>query len=297
MSKPIVVYTDGACSGNPGPGGYGVVIEDADGIREYAGHAKQTTNQRMELKAAVVGLANTPEGSEVVLHSDSAYLIRAWREGWLARWQKNGWRNSKREPVANQDLWQSLLQLASTRQVTWKKVAGHAGDERNERCDYLARAASKNETAKATVERKPYLLVLNKGENTAMYMDVAQRRIVKTLPVDKNPHEVVVSPDGKFAYITCPGSNTLLILDNQAMSIAQRVSHPDFDLPHGLALTRDGKQLLVASTGSGQLLVFDLPAWEARQMITTGQKMACRLALTPDERHAYNNARQYVDLF
>ncbi len=285
MSKaPIIVYTDGACSGNPGPGGYGVVIESAAGIQEFSGREERTTNQRMEMLAAVVALENTPEGSEVILHSDSAYLIRAWHDGWLDKWQRNGWRNAKGDPVANQDLWQRLLNLAAKRKVKWVKVAGHAGNQRNERCDYLARTAIKGGTV---VEKTGHLLVLNKDEDTVMYVDIAARRIVKTIPVDKNPHEVVISPDGKQAYVTCSGGDTLLAFDNETMTLTKRVTHPDFRFPHGLAITRDGKRLLLASTRSGKFFIFNLPSLEVKQVYATGQEAVHMVSLTPDERLAY----------
>jgi len=171
-NETIVVYTDGACSGNPGPGGYGVIIKSTAGIKELFGREEQTTNQRMEMLATVVALENTPEGSEVIIHSDSAYLVRAWREGWLDKWQRNGWLNAKGDPVANKDLWQRLLSLAARRRVRWEKVAGHAGNELNERCDYLARMAIKGGD---TMTKTGYLLVLNKDEDTVMYVDIADR--------------------------------------------------------------------------------------------------------------------------
>lgn len=289
MSKSVIIaYTDGACSGNPGPGGYGVVLENETGIQEFSGREDQTTNQRMEMLAAVVALENTPEGSEVALHSDSAYLIRAWHDGWLDKWQRNGWQNSKREPVANQDLWRRLLSLAAGRKVQWVKVAGHAGNPRNERCDYLARTAIKGGTGMDTnLTAAGHLLVLNKDEDTVMYVDIAARRVVKTIPVDKNPHEVVISPDGKTAYVTCSGGDTLLAFDNETMALTKRVTHADFRFPHGLAVTSDGKRLLLASTRSGKFFIFDLPELVVKQVYATGQDSVHMVSLTPDERFAY----------
>ncbi len=289
MSKEtIIVYTDGACSGNPGPGGYGVVIESKAGVQEFSGREERTTNQRMEMLAAAVALENIPEGSEVILHSDSAYLVRAWREGWLDKWQRNGWLNAKGEPVANQDLWQRLLNLAAKRSVKWEKVAGHAGNQRNERCDYLARTAIKGGKAmEANLTKTGHLLVLNKDEDTVMYVDIAARRIVKTIPVDKNPHEVVISPDGRQAYVTCSGGDTLLAFDNETMTLTKRVTHSDFRFPHGLAITRDGKRLLLASTRSGKFFIFNLPSLEVKQVYATGQDSVHMVSLTPDERFAY----------
>lgn len=144
-AKNIVIYTDGACSGNPGPGGWGVVLLSGEHRKELSGAEPQTTNQRMELMAVVQALkALKVTGWEVEVHSDSAYLVNAFRHGWLDRWQTNGWRNSKKEPVANQDLWQELLSLTAQNRVTMNKVKGHAGHEHNERCDELARQAIKD---------------------------------------------------------------------------------------------------------------------------------------------------------
>lgn len=284
--ETVIVYTDGACSGNPGPGGYGVVVQQGTRREEYSGRESQTTNQRMELLAAIVGLQNSPAHAKVILHSDSAYLVRAFREHWLTKWQRNGWQNSKGEPVANQDLWRELLRLSAERDVQWEKVAGHAGDRWNERCDQLARAAI---TGKEEVNnmQQAWLLVLNKDENTVMYVDTASRQVIKTVAVDKNPHEVVISPDGAFAYVTNSGGNTLSVLDNRTMQEVKRIAHPDFHFPHGLAITRDGRRLLLASTRSGKFFVFSLPDLTVQQVYATGQDSVHMVSLTPDERFAY----------
>jgi ribonuclease HI len=140
--RRIVIYTDGACSGNPGPGGWGAVLLSGEHRRELSGGEAQTTNQRMELMAMVAALkALKVTGWEVEVHSDSAYLVNAFDRRWLDKWQANGWMNSKKEPVANQDLWAELLALTSKNRIIMRKVKGHAGDEHNERCDQLARGA------------------------------------------------------------------------------------------------------------------------------------------------------------
>ena len=142
--KKITIYTDGACSGNPGPGGWGAVLLYGNRIKEISGGEDNTTNQRMELTAVVEALrALKVTGWDVVVHSDSAYIVNAFREDWIGRWQKNGWKNSKKEDVANQDLWKSLLALMSKNRVRIEKVKGHSGDQWNERCDQLARNAIK----------------------------------------------------------------------------------------------------------------------------------------------------------
>lgn len=139
--KRVVIFTDGACSGNPGPGGWGVVLLYGTHRKEMRGYAANTTNNRMELLAAVEALQALKQPCIVDLYSDSAYLINAWQQNWLKNWQKNGWKNAKKQPVENQDLWQQLLILAKRHQVIWHKVKGHSDNEENNRCDELARLA------------------------------------------------------------------------------------------------------------------------------------------------------------
>ncbi|NLW92018.1 MAG: ribonuclease HI [Syntrophomonadaceae bacterium] len=142
--KQINIYTDGACSGNPGPGGWGAVLFYGEHTRELSGGEENTTNQRMELTAVIEALrALKVTGWQVTVHTDSAYIVNAFRQNWIDNWQSNGWRNSKKEAVANQDLWKELIQLMKKNQVKIEKVKGHAGDRWNERCDELARAAVK----------------------------------------------------------------------------------------------------------------------------------------------------------
>ncbi|MGI6285222.1 Ribonuclease H [Moorella humiferrea] len=141
--KEVIIYTDGACSGNPGPGGWGAVLIYGDKRKEICGAEARTTNQRMELTAAIAALKALKEPCRVRLYSDSAYLVNAFRQGWLERWQKNGWLTAKKEPVENRDLWQELLKQTSRHQVEWLKVKGHGDNTENNRCDELARAAIK----------------------------------------------------------------------------------------------------------------------------------------------------------
>jgi ribonuclease HI len=142
--RKITIYTDGACSGNPGPGGWGAVLFYGDRMKEISGGEENSTNQRMELTAVVEALrALKVSGWDVIVYSDSAYIVNAFREDWIGRWQKNGWKNSKKEDVANQDLWKTLLALMSKNRVRIEKVKGHSGDQWNERCDELARTAIK----------------------------------------------------------------------------------------------------------------------------------------------------------
>ena len=141
----VIIYTDGACSGNPGPGGWGCVLIHGQRVKELSGGEVDTTNQRMELQAAVSALSALKQPCRVQLYSDSAYLINGFRQHWLDKWQSNGWLNAKRQPVENQDLWRPLLELSHVHQVEWLKVKGHAGDHYNEICDQLARKALKSQ--------------------------------------------------------------------------------------------------------------------------------------------------------
>ena len=139
--KKITIYTDGACSYNPGPGGWGAVLIYGGHRKEISGFMPNTTNNKMELLAAVEALKALKTPCAVDLYSDSAYLINAWKQGWLNNWQKNGWKTSKKQPVENQDLWQELLRLAKIHKVNWIKVKGHSDNVENNRCDEMARQA------------------------------------------------------------------------------------------------------------------------------------------------------------
>lgn len=134
----IEIYTDGACSGNPGRGGWGVLImEDGKPKQRLKGGEPHTTNNRMELLAAIKALETVPEDGAVILYTDSQY-VKNGVTGWIKGWKKNGWRTAARKPVKNQDLWEPLDALASARKVQWKWVKGHAGDPGNEEADRLA---------------------------------------------------------------------------------------------------------------------------------------------------------------
>ncbi len=139
--KPVVeAFTDGACSGNPGPGGWGVLLRTGEHERELSGGEADTTNQRMELKAAVETLKTLNKPCRITIHSDSKYVVQGMTE-WIHGWKKNGWKNANKKPVANQDLWQELDQASKKHEVKWEWVKGHAGHPENERADDLARLA------------------------------------------------------------------------------------------------------------------------------------------------------------
>ena len=137
--KKVTIYTDGACRGNPGPGGFGVILEYGAARKEISGGEPLTTNNRMELRAAIEGLSALREPCEVTLYSDSRYLVDAVTLGWAESWRKTAWKNGK---AKNPDLWETLLSLLSVHSVTFQWVRGHDGHPENERCDALATAAA-----------------------------------------------------------------------------------------------------------------------------------------------------------
>ena len=134
----VEIFCDGACSGNPGPGGYGAILRFGGRVRELSGGARDTTNNRMEMTAAIEALRQLKRPCRVLITTDSQYLVKGMTE-WIEGWQRKGWRNSKKEPVVNKDLWELLLALTKSHSVQWKWVRGHAGHFENERCDQLAR--------------------------------------------------------------------------------------------------------------------------------------------------------------
>lgn len=138
----VTIYSDGACLGNPGRGGYGTVLLAGEHRKELSAGFRRTTNNRMELLGAIVGLEALKQPCQVTLWSDSQYVIHALSKGWLAGWQKRGWRTSSKEPVKNQDLWQRMLRAIDGHKIEWRWVRGHTGDIENERCDQLAVAAA-----------------------------------------------------------------------------------------------------------------------------------------------------------
>lgn len=138
----VHIYTDGACSPNPGIGGWGAILISTSGKRkELSGAERQSTNNRMELTAAIRALEALTKPCRVDLYTDSEYVKNAFTAGWLAKWERNGWRNSAKDPVKNADLWRELLELSQKHQITWHWVRGHASNPNNNRCDELAVAA------------------------------------------------------------------------------------------------------------------------------------------------------------
>lgn len=139
--EKILIYTDGACSGNPGPGGWGAILMYKEHKKEISGGEKETTNNIMEITAVIQALKQLkqPCKFEVEVYSDSAYVVNAFNKGWIYNWEKNNWKTSSKEPVKNKELWQELYELVKKVSATFIKVKGHSDNEFNNRCDELAR--------------------------------------------------------------------------------------------------------------------------------------------------------------
>ena len=139
--EKVTIYTDGACSGNPGPGGWGAILMYNGNKKELSGGNKDTTNNIMEITAVLEALKALKFSCEVDLYSDSAYVVNCFNQGWIYNWLKKGWKTASGEPVKNKELWEELYNLTQTHKVTFHKVKGHADNEFNNRCDELARNA------------------------------------------------------------------------------------------------------------------------------------------------------------
>ena len=152
--KHVDIYTDGACSGNPGDGGWAAILFYRNFRREVSGAERDTTNNRMELMAVIKGLGMLKEPCEVTVYSDSQYCVDAFLQGWVYGWQRKGWRTASRDEVKNVDLWKELLSAMRPHKVTFVKVKGHADNEHNNRCDALAREAIKKLPPKPLIPEK-----------------------------------------------------------------------------------------------------------------------------------------------
>ena len=139
MGEKVIIYTDGACSGNPGPGGWGAILMYKDAKKEISGGMKETTNNIMEITAVIEALKCLKVESDVQVYSDSAYTVNAFNQGWIYNWMKNGWKTANKEPVKNKELWQELYALTKKHKVEFIKVKGHADNDFNNRCDEMAR--------------------------------------------------------------------------------------------------------------------------------------------------------------
>ncbi|HHW70443.1 MAG TPA: ribonuclease HI [Clostridiales bacterium] len=139
--KEVIIYTDGACSGNPGPGGWAAILSYKNVEKEIYGFEDNTTNNRMELLAPIKALEALKEPCSVQIYIDSAYVYNAFQKSWIDKWQANNWQTSSKTPVQNQDLWKRLIELCDRHKVQWIKVKGHSSNEKNNRCDALAKKA------------------------------------------------------------------------------------------------------------------------------------------------------------
>jgi ribonuclease HI len=140
--KKVLIFTDGACSGNPGPGGYGVIMRYGEGEKEISGGFRNTTNNRMELMGAIAALEALTEPCEAIITTDSQYIVNALEKGWVYAWKQNGWRKKDKKMALNIDLWERLLVSLAKHTVAFNWIRGHTGHAENERCDALAVAAS-----------------------------------------------------------------------------------------------------------------------------------------------------------
>lgn len=141
--KDVTIYTDGACSGNPGPGGWGAILMYNENKKEISGANKQTTNNIMEITAVLEALKLLKEECNVKVYSDSAYVVNAFNQGWIYNWKKNNWKTSGKTPVKNKELWEELYKFTQMHKIEFIKVKGHSDNEFNNRCDFLATSAIK----------------------------------------------------------------------------------------------------------------------------------------------------------
>ena len=142
--KKVTIYTDGACSGNPGPGGWGAILMYGDTRKEISGAKKDTTNNIMEITAVLEALRLLKYECEIEIYSDSAYVVNAFSQGWIYNWIKNNWKTANKEPVKNKELWEELYNFTKVHKIEFIKVKGHSDNEYNNRCDFLATTAIKN---------------------------------------------------------------------------------------------------------------------------------------------------------
>ncbi len=143
--QEVIIYTDGACSGNPGPGGWGALLQWNDVEKTLSGSAPHTTNNRMEMTAVIQALNALKRPCRVKIHSDSALVVNTFKQNWIGGWIRRGWKKANKQPVENQDLWKEMLNAMKPHDVHWVKVKGHADNERNNRVDRLAVEAAKSE--------------------------------------------------------------------------------------------------------------------------------------------------------
>ncbi|MBI5805821.1 ribonuclease HI [candidate division TA06 bacterium] len=212
--KEIIIYTDGGAEPNPGPGGYGVVIIDEIGTRELSGGYNLTTNNRMELMAAIAALESIKTPGKIKLYSDSKYLVDAMIQGWAKRWQKAGWVRNVKDSVSNVDLWERLLALCAKHQVEFNWVKGHAGDTNNERCDQLSMQFRENPSLPKDEGYNPKPIVKTPGQ-TKITREGQPCRKCSTPVVRKVPIRKLRSDQPYYFeyYFYCPGCHAQYMVE------------------------------------------------------------------------------------
>ena len=212
--KAVTIYTDGGAEPNPGPGGYGVVLIFGHRRKELSAGFQLTTNNRMEVLAAIVGLEALNERCKVELYSDSKYLVDAMTQGWVRRWQKNGWWRTKKEQAANSDLWARLLALCDQHQVEFRWVKGHAGNRDNERCDELSMQflGKNNLPADEGYEQRPET---ENAEPAKVTLEGQPCRKCSTPVIKKTPRHKLKPNQGYYFeyYLYCPKCHTMYMIE------------------------------------------------------------------------------------
>ena len=212
--KKVDIYTDGACSGNPGPGGWGAILSFGQKSKEISGYEEDTTNNRMELKAVVEALKILKEPCEVTIYSDSAYVVNAFTKGWVESWKSNGWKSTSKNKIKNIDLWKELDSLVNEHNVSWEKVAGHSGDALNEKCDDLA----KSEIQKNSSIHSGFELPDFSERNQNIKEEIIDRQTVCTGRIVELKQYTVKLPNGKEAkrdVVVHPGAVAIVAINKK----------------------------------------------------------------------------------
>jgi ribonuclease HI len=221
----VEMFTDGACTGNPGPGGYGVVLKLGRHRRELSGAFSETTNNRMELMAAIVGLRALNRHCRVRLTSDSEYLIESLTKGWVARWRENGWWRSANQRAVNHDLWETLLDLMAMHEVSLIWTRGHAGDAENERCDELARQAIGSSVAGIDEGYEQ-----SKAGGPSSISEGHPCFKCRTPLIKRTPKKRRAERAYRYDwYLYCPGCATMYLVDEAKRSARRSASESLFD--------------------------------------------------------------------
>lgn len=211
--KQVTIYTDGACEPNPGPGGYGIVLIYGGARKEFSGGFRRTTNNRMEIYAAIKALEMLKEPCNVTLHSDSEYVVNAMMQGWVKRWKENNWWRSKQERTVNSDLWEKLFNLCEKHQVEFVWVKGHVGNPENERCDKLSYIAL--EKANLPIDEGYKNRPEDEGTKVKITQEGQPCRKCSTPVIKKIPHKKVKRSQVYYFeyYFYCPNCHTMYMVE------------------------------------------------------------------------------------